>query len=86
MARLKEFAVSSKVHTYRKREKEGRVFSVSRSILGGGRVRVATRRVRLVRGGLPLLLVRVAQLSVLVHEVVTGELAAADLAGVVLHV
>lgn len=35
---------------------------------------------------LPLLVVRVTQLPVLVHKVVTGELAAADLAGVILHV
>lgn len=58
----------------------------SRSILGGRRVRVVTRRIRPVRGALPLLLIRVAKFPVLVHEVITGELAAADLAGIVLHI
>ena len=75
------------VSTYlaREREKDSHPL-VSRSILSGRCVRVTTRRIRSIRGALPLLVIRVAEFSVLVHEVVTGEFAAADLAGIVLHI
>ena len=71
--------------TRKKREKDSHLF-VSRSILSGRCVRITTRCIRSIRGALSLLVIRVAEFSMLVYEVVTGEFATADLAGIVLHI